>query len=106
MSLSAATTAWGLNTNAFVPPIPTRQQHHGNRGPAVWNRVPIGDLSARPWTLPQESAKTAACGGNRTSKRYGLNTGGLRMQAGGKDGDDGKPKGSRMLQGPNLELMK
>ncbi|CAM9829399.1 unnamed protein product [Pylaiella littoralis] len=111
MSLSAATTMWGMNTNAFVPSIqPTRQQQQqqqqqrGTRGPAVWkSRIPTLDLSARPWTLPG-SAKTAARWRSSTRTRSGLNSRSLKMQAGGEGGD--RPKGSRMLQGPNLELIR
>lgn len=106
MSLLAAVTAWGMNTNAFVPPIqPTRQHQHrgGTSGPAVWSRLPSRDLSARPWMLPG-SARTTACRDHSTRKCSGHQNRSLKMQAGGKEGD--KPRGSRMLQGPNLELMR
>lgn len=91
MSLSAAATvAWGANT-LFVPPafkpafLPQRQ------GLASFNRVPTaGELSPRPWVA------MAPFGGTHTRMHRSRS---VKMAA-------EKPKGSGMLQGPNLELMR
>lgn len=91
MSLStAATVAWGANTlfmSPAVKPAFLPQRH----GPATFNRAPTaGQLAPRPWVA------IGPFGGTST-RMHGSRSVKMAVE---------KPKGSGMLQGPNLELMR
>ncbi|CAM9705136.1 unnamed protein product [Ectocarpus sp. 13 AM-2016] len=91
MSLSAAATvAWGANT-LFVSPAVKPAFLPQRHGPATFNRPPTaGQLSPRPW------AAIDPFGGTST-RMHGSRSVKMATE---------KPKGSGMLQGPNLELMR
>eukprot|EP00752_Nemacystus_decipiens_P008304 g7423.t1 len=73
--------------------------HHGDSATAG-SRVPVGDFAVRSRVV-RDSAAKAAFGGPITTRKSKRN---IKMQAGGQRGS--KPKGSTMLQGPNLELVR
>lgn len=101
MSLSdALAMSWGTPAHmTFVPPAsrPGMLVPPGPRsGPAAWSKAPVGNFPGRPWVL-QESSMAAGVGGGSARNKRGAR--GLKMAG-------EKPKGSKMLQGVNLGLIR